>query len=188
MLTTKPPESAARVATESVEPVTRPVSLGAAEEAVGEKSANVPVHEAGKVSGANARNPAGESHGVAAGGNAGKEADGGSPAAGAASDGVRADDVRHYKIALATAARRFKRYPPLARERGWEGTAQVGLDIRANASPEAVLLQSSGHALLDEQAVNMLTQAARAIPLPPRLRARNFRIELPVRFSLDESF
>ncbi|HET7776889.1 MAG TPA: hypothetical protein VFK74_11010, partial [Azospira sp.] len=40
-------------------------------------------------------------------------------------EGSSGDALRQYRLALALEARRFKRYPRLARERGWEGTVEV---------------------------------------------------------------
>ena len=100
---------------------------------------------------------------------------------------VSLDDLRHYRVALASAARRFKRYPPLARERGWEGTAEVAVMLRAGGPrPEVMLLRSSGREMLDAQALEMVTQAVRLAALPSALRNRDLRIDLPVRFSLEE--
>lgn len=107
-------------------------------------------------------------------------------ASGEGRQGVSADDLRHYRLSLATAARRFKSYPPLASQRGWEGTVEVALNVRALAPvPEVVLVRSSGRRVLDEQALEMLTRAARVTTLPEGLKARDFRILLPVEFSLD---
>ena len=103
-------------------------------------------------------------------------------------DGFSPDDMRQYRLSLATAARRFKRYPALARERGWEGTAEVALAIKVSSSvPEVVMVRSSGRDILDEQALEMVSQAARSTLLPEGLRGRNFRLVLPVKFSLDEN-
>lgn len=103
-----------------------------------------------------------------------------------ARDGVSADDLRQYRISLAIAARRFKRYPALARERGWEGTAEVALTVNARLpEPDVTLLRSSGHVALDRQAQEMMAQAARAAVLPESLKGRDFRIVLPVQFSLE---
>ncbi len=104
----------------------------------------------------------------------------------AAREGVSADDVRQYRVSLATAARRFKRYPALARERGWEGTAEVAVNGSVLLpAPEVVLVHSSGRRVLDEQALDMVAQAARATNLPDGLKGRDFRILLPVNFSLE---
>ena len=102
-------------------------------------------------------------------------------------DGIRADDLRLYRTSLAMAARRFKRYPSLAREHGWEGTAEVAFSVTA-ASPVPVvkLLKSSSRPILDEQAVAMITQAAQVTSLPEGLKGKAFRIILPVEFSLEE--
>ena len=101
--------------------------------------------------------------------------------------GVSADDVRRYRVSLASAARRFKRYPALARERGWEGEAEIVLDFRRTLpGPEVSLASSSGKAVLDGQAVEMIRQAARATEVPDTLKGRNFRMLIPIRFSLDE--
>lgn len=102
--------------------------------------------------------------------------------------GVSADDLRQYRVSLASAARRFKRYPALARERGWEGAVEVAIRfVPALPAPDVTLVRSSGHDLLDEQAVQMMAQAARATTLPEGLRGRNLEIALPVKFSLDEA-
>ena len=102
------------------------------------------------------------------------------------SDGVRGDDVRQFRMSLARAARRFKRYPALARERGWEGTAEVALDLHAHSLvPAVAVVQSSGHVVLDEQARAMVSEAARVTALPEGLKGRDLRVVLPVKFSLE---
>ena len=111
-------------------------------------------------------------------------ASGAAPAPGR--QGVSGDDLRQYRLSLASAARRFKRYPALASQRGWEGTAEVALNVSAlSPLPEVVLVHSSGRSVLDEQALEMLGQAARITALPEGLKARDFRIVLPVQFSLE---
>ena len=54
-------------------------------------------------------------------------------------------------------------------------------------APDVVVVRSSGHDLLDDQAVQMMAQAARATTLPEGLRERDLEIPLPVKFSLDEA-
>ncbi len=99
--------------------------------------------------------------------------------------GVSADDLRQYSMSLGLAARRFKRYPALARERGWEGRAEVALVFSAPLPlPEVVLLRSSGRTVLDEQAVEMMTQASRVTALPDGLKGREFRLPQAIQFSL----
>ena len=99
---------------------------------------------------------------------------------------VSADGLRQYRIDLASAARRFRGYPALARSRGWEGVAEVAVVVDFAGVPAAKLARSSGHTLLDEQALEMLGRAAAQTPLPESLRGRHFTVTLPIRFSLEE--
>lgn len=105
----------------------------------------------------------------------------------AAREGVGADDLRQYRVALAIAARRFKRYPPLARERGWEGRVEVAVSVSAwQRGPQSSLVHSSGHAALDEQALSMIEKAAATTMLPESLKGRDFRVLLPIEFTLED--
>lgn len=99
---------------------------------------------------------------------------------------VNAGDLRQYRWALAIAARRWQKYPALASASGWQGTATVALDFGAQRSlPRVVLLRSSGNALLDAQALEMIGRAAAATALPETLRANDLRVVMPVQFSLE---
>lgn len=102
-------------------------------------------------------------------------------------ESVSADGLRQYRIDLAVAARRFRMYPVVARARGWEGVAEVSISVSAGpAAPSLHLARSSGHAILDEQALQMLGRALESTPLPESLRGRSFVLPMPVRFSLEE--
>lgn len=102
-------------------------------------------------------------------------------------ESVSADGLRQYRIDLAVAARRFRIYPAVARARGWEGVAEVSIAVSAGpAEPDLRLVRSSGHAVLDEQALQMLARALASTPLPESLRGRSFVLAVPVRFSLEE--
>lgn len=103
-----------------------------------------------------------------------------------ARDGVGPDDLRQYRLALAIAARRFKRYPAVARENGWEGAIEVAVSKNAwRHAPELSLVRSSGRAILDAQAMLMIEQAVAATTLPESMQGRDFRVSLPIEFSLD---
>ena len=102
------------------------------------------------------------------------------------STGPDADGVRQYRVNLATAARRFKRYPALALERGWSGSAQIEVAIAASGVPRQRLMVSSGHELLDEAALEMIGRSAQATILPASLRGQAFVVRLPVFFDLEE--
>ncbi len=108
-------------------------------------------------------------------------------ASASSSPSVSADEIRQYRVSLAIAARRFKVYPDLARERGWEGTVEVAISLGALLpAPQVSLLGSSGRAVLDEQALAMVSQAARLTLIPESLKGRDFRVLLPVQFSLQD--
>jgi periplasmic protein TonB len=103
------------------------------------------------------------------------------------SGGVSAEGLRQYRIELAGAARRFRIYPALARSRGWEGVAEVSIAVHAGVpSPSVKLVKSSGYEVLDEQALDMLSRAVAATPLPESLQGRSFVVPMPIRFSLEE--
>ena len=102
-------------------------------------------------------------------------------------EGVNPDDLRQYRVALAIAARRFKRYPPLARERGWEGRVDVAVSLSAwQRGPQSSVVRSSGHIALDEQALAMIEKASATTMLPDSLKGRDFRVLLPIEFTLDD--
>jgi periplasmic protein TonB len=104
-----------------------------------------------------------------------------------ASEGVDPDGLRSYRLALARAAGRYKRYPVQAIEVGWAGTVEVRVIARADGVTRAAeLAKSSGHAVLDEAALEMLRRALPTTPLPPTLQGQAFAISLPVLFELPD--
>jgi protein TonB len=76
-------------------------------------------------------------------------------------------------------------YPRLARERKWEGTAQIAVEFGANGQLKSIAVaETSGHAVLDQRAVEMVREV---LPTVPReLRSRNFTVRLPILFMLKE--
>lgn len=105
----------------------------------------------------------------------------------ATAGGVNEDGLRQYRIELAAAARRFRSYPAIARARGWEGVAEVSVVVSAGLpEPSLRLAKSSGHVILDEQAIDMLSRAAARTALPDSLRGKNFVVPMPIRFSLQD--
>lgn len=107
------------------------------------------------------------------------------PSALPAGEGMDAEGLRGYRIALARETKRFRRYPPRAIDAGWEGTAEVKVLLGAGGIARGVALaRSSGHAVLDETALAMLAEALPATPVPPALRERDFAVTLPVVFEL----
>lgn len=104
-----------------------------------------------------------------------------------ARDGVEADALSRYRLALGVEARKARRYPEASRTRGHEGTAEIFVVLsRSGGAPLVVAGRSSGSATLDDGALLMVRIAAERTPVPPELQGRNLRIPLRIRFSLDD--
>ncbi len=90
-----------------------------------------------------------------------------------------------YRLEIIHLARQFKRYPPLARENNWEGRAEVRLSFAPGGRrPSIDLLKSSGYPVLDRQAIDTMSKAV--VPVPEALRGRQFALDVPVIFNLDD--
>ena len=101
--------------------------------------------------------------------------------------GEAVDGLRGYRLAVATQARRFKRYPAQAMAAGWAGTAQIRLEVGSDGRPrEATVARSSGHEVLDRAALSMINAGALRTRLPESLRGKAFAVALPVVFNLDD--
>lgn len=95
--------------------------------------------------------------------------------------------LRQFRLALAGAAREFRRYPEAARRAGLSGTAEVRIAVAAGGlARRAELARSSGNATLDQAALEMLRQALDRAVLPASLRAQSFTVLLPVLFEVAE--
>jgi len=92
--------------------------------------------------------------------------------------------IAKYRLEIISTAKQFRRYPPLARENGWQGKAEVRVSFEGAHQPAISVSRSSGYAVLDRQAVETLSKAL--APLPPMLLGRSFELDFPVMFSLDE--
>ncbi|MCX8085770.1 MAG: energy transducer TonB [Rhodocyclaceae bacterium] len=104
----------------------------------------------------------------------------------AAGQGPDAAGLRQYRLALASEARRFRRYPEIARREGTGGTAEVMVVVAAAGVRRVELVRSSGHALLDAAAQEMMSRAAERAELPASLRGQDFAVRVPVVFSLED--
>ncbi|MCX7153855.1 MAG: energy transducer TonB [Proteobacteria bacterium] len=79
-------------------------------------------------------------------------------------DAEEAGSRDQYRLALITAARRYKRYPAQAMQNGWTGRVEIRLNIGANGMIQSAAIKTStGYALLDETALDMIKKAK---PLP----------------------
>jgi periplasmic protein TonB len=108
------------------------------------------------------------------------------PNVAAASSPADPDALEGYKVQLAAFAAKYKRYPATALESHWEGIAEVKLTIGADGRiREAVIVNSSGHDVLDKVAIDMVRKAAPLTEIKPALRNKEFSINLPIVFNIE---
>lgn len=109
------------------------------------------------------------------------------PALASSAPTVDADVLARYRLQVIGAARRYKRYPRAAMDNQWEGAAVVTMVIGANGRiREMTISHSSGHEVLDRQAIDMFRKAKPLVPIPAALRGREFRVMLKAIYSLRE--
>jgi len=101
--------------------------------------------------------------------------------------GEALDGLRGYRLAVASQARHFKRYPAQAMAYGWAGSADIRVEVGRDGQPRtATVARSSGHEALDRAALAMIDAGAMRARLPESLRGQAFAIVLPVVFNLDD--
>ena len=84
-------------------------------------------------------------------------------------------------------ARRYKRYPRVALDNNWEGRVVVHMVVGANGMIASLrVTTSSGHDVLDRQALDMIRKAKPLVPIPPAMRGREFSVEIPVIYNLKD--
>ncbi|HSD53723.1 MAG TPA: TonB family protein [Burkholderiales bacterium] len=111
------------------------------------------------------------------------------PAASAevAAVGAPAPDIlAGYGGSISRLLARYREYPRVALMRGWEGTVTMRLRVAPGGKlVEAKVEGSSGHQVLDAQAVEMVRRVP-DLPQPPEsLRDREFAVLVPVIFRLE---
>lgn len=90
-----------------------------------------------------------------------------------------------YGKSLAGAVAAQQKYPRLAMMRKWQGTTLLQLDLTADGQlREMRVISSSGHDILDQQALDMVRAALPLPPLPATLAERPLTIDVPVVFRL----
>ena len=89
---------------------------------------------------------------------------------------------------LAARISSYKRYPEAAKAKQLQGSAKVKLTIdRAGRVLVAQIVQTSGSALLDAEAINMVLRAGPLPAPPPETPGTSFDVLLPVRFEIDHA-
>ncbi len=91
----------------------------------------------------------------------------------------------NYYAQLSRYLAQHKRYPMAARRQRREGIAEVEFTInRQGQVLNARIVRSSGHAMLDQEVLEMLTRAAPMPSFPSSINQNQLVITLPVSFSL----
>jgi protein TonB len=81
---------------------------------------------------------------------------------------------------------RNKKYPEIARRRNLQGSVKVAVHFSAEGKPLNIAVESSsGHASLDDQAIEMVKKSIKELPLPNKFRGRDFKITIPIDFKLE---
>jgi len=94
--------------------------------------------------------------------------------------------LARFRLEIISIAGRFKRYPRVAIDNNWEGTAEVRLTFAADGRRSSiVIVKSSGHEVLDKQALDTISKAF--VPVPPALRGKEFSLEIPVIYNLKDA-
>lgn len=100
------------------------------------------------------------------------------------------DDIANarssYGKLLGSEFARHKKYPTVARVRGWQGTVLIQLQIDAEGHvSDPVISQGSGKTMLDDQALETVKKALPLPPPPTLLRGKPFTIAVPIVFRLE---
>lgn len=107
------------------------------------------------------------------------------PLSPAASDD--AGTLDQYRLAIYSAARRYKKYPRVALDNNWEGKAVIRLVIGANGLIANISIKTStGHEVLDQAALETLTRAKPQVPIPAALRGKEFGMDINFIYSLKD--
>jgi len=95
--------------------------------------------------------------------------------------------LRDYGAIVSNAVAKRKVYPRLALNRRWQGTAELKLQVAADGNIKALsVAHSSGFEILDDQAMKMVKDSMPLPSLPDALRGREFALDIPVAFKLQE--
>jgi protein TonB len=79
-----------------------------------------------------------------------------------------------------------KRYPHIAREKGFEGISQVEFIISKEGEVEKIsLIQSSNHQCLDKEVIDSVKRAAPFPPIPEAFSSSKIKVAIPVIFKLE---
>jgi periplasmic protein TonB len=107
----------------------------------------------------------------------------------ATATGTDSDTLQNFLLGLLQSElSRTLSYPPLARERGWQGTVLLGVAVAPDGALSGTrLLRSSGYALLDAVSLDSLRRI-HALPIMSGWRHTDpIEVILPIRFRLADN-
>ena len=94
-------------------------------------------------------------------------------------------DLSRYRADVMKAVSAYKNYyPKEARQKKLQGKAVVALDVPADGAVSCALKASTGHEVLDRQAVGIACAAARTVAIPVGLKGTAFSLDVPIAFAL----
>lgn len=112
------------------------------------------------------------------------------PAAAPASTSIQSDEISTaeawdgYGKLLYQLVGRNKNYPQIAVRRSWQGEVRIFARFRQGELVEASVVTSSGHQVLDDEALAMVRKAAKELPVSGKLAGKSFTVTIPVAFKL----
>lgn len=93
----------------------------------------------------------------------------------------------HIRGKLQTDLARYFSYPPIARQRGWQGHVQIGFRVQPNGKLTNIYIaRSSGYRLLDNSALKALQQVEPLAEAVTLLKGKSVDMELPVIYKLEQ--
>ncbi len=105
----------------------------------------------------------------------------------AAASGPDPGSVARFRLELMDIARRYKKYPRIARDNNWQGRVELRIAFSASGGIASLnVKKGAGYAVLDEEAQAMLRTAQLQATIPPALRGKAFILEIPVDFFLKD--
>lgn len=104
-----------------------------------------------------------------------------------AATGPDPGSIARFRLELMDLARRYKKYPRIARENNWQGRVELRVAFAASGGIASLSVKKgTGHAVLDEEAQAMIRNAQPQAAIPPALRGKAFTLEIPVDFFLKD--
>jgi protein TonB len=105
----------------------------------------------------------------------------------AAAAGPDPGSIARFRLELMDIARRYKKYPRIARDNNWQGRVELRIAFSASGGIASLSVKKgAGHAVLDEEAQAMIRNAQPQATIPPALRGKAFTLEIPVDFFLKD--